>query len=246
VVEDEYSSLESDDNDNDDNEGAAGNDGSSDSSDKADKADNAHDEDDAELSLHHLLGVSPSLSLPDVRGSPLLQRRQSRVAQDNDDNDDKGDNDENDDNDAENAGELDVSAVPHDSDVSEADPLDAELHDTALPASSELLAVEDNIRVGLMSLVLDSIHRYQNDPEVLSEGQLDLIFTPDTVLAMVDDPELELRVMAVQIVDFCLRRRVPNFTRRFLRAQGFQVRERSLERVWSVFGVCLERVFDML
>ena len=178
--------------------------------DTADTADKTIGEDDPELSMHARLDTVPSLALPDVGTSPLLQRRQSRHAQHGDVSGSQVD--------------LDVSAVSLDSDAS-CDELetDAELRDTTLPAPSEVLAGEDNIRVGLMSVVLDSIHRYQDDVEVLSLGQLDLIFTPDTVLAMVDDPEAELRVMAVQIVDFCLRRRVPNFTRRFLRAQGFQV-----------------------
>ncbi|EDQ86301.1 uncharacterized protein MONBRDRAFT_28472 [Monosiga brevicollis MX1] len=85
-----------------------------------------------------------------------------------------------------------------------------------------------DVRVGLLSLVLDCLCRTGYDDNVLSRENLDIIFVPDTLLAMADHEDSTTRLMVLRLIIFCLQRGLPNFTKLFRRAEGFHVLAKQL------------------
>lgn len=109
---------------------------------------------------------------------------------------------------------------------------DALNQDCATPAS---------VRVGMLAVFLDKLLGSHGHAEVGTE-LLDYILAPDTLLALVDHGSTATRTMAVQLIDYCFRRSLPNFCKLFVRSNGFRVLASQLTQHDvrdEIFVVCL-------
>jgi hypothetical protein len=93
----------------------------------------------------------------------------------------------------------------------------------------------------MLAVFLDKLLGSHGHAEVGTE-LLDFILAPDTLLALVDHDSTATRTMAVQLIDYCFRRNLPNFCKLFVRSNGFRVLASQLTQHDvrdEIFVVCL-------